>query len=424
MNSTAQPNSLKHGWVDSPNGRGTYDIVWTCFFTIFVCTFTVLHLNVPSPHDHYRHILFRKIKWMTFAIVVPEVVTATAFAQYVAARNSVNGMRPIFVQKKAWTKRHAFYWNMSGVWLQLKDSKDRFPINARQQQELIEKEIMDKPDLTSKEIWDKSKADKFAKLLACLQIGWLSTQCVARAIQGLPISLLELGTVGFAIPSLATFGLWFNKPNNIDTPNVVRIDLTLLELLEKLGKDTSYHWNETPLDCVCTVNKPSFVSEVILKSEKWPGRDRYKGAANRIRNDVFALKYSRLDQVFVGAVWLGYGGVHLAAWNFTFPSYPEKILWRVSCLVMGGSMAVFWFTGNRKVYFLFGYLRPSRRAKMKQISDERNKVPTVQIILGAMTGLSYLIARVCLIVQALVSLRALPAGAFETVNWIKMVPHV
>jgi hypothetical protein len=313
---------------------------------------------------------------------------------------------------------------MSGVWLFPKDAEGPFPINARQQQVLIEKNIMDKPELTSKEIWDKSKADKFAKLLACLQIGWLSVQCVARAIQGLPISLLEIGTVGFAIPSLATFGLWFNKPNNIDTPNIIRISLTIPELLEKLDKDPKDNWHETPLDCICALNSPSFVSEVVLKSKNWPSRSRYEGHATRIRNDVFALKYSILDQVFVAAVWLGYSGVHLAAWNFTFPSYPEKILWRVSCLVMSGSMVVFWITGNRKFYLLFGYLRPSRRSKMKQISDERCKVSSIQITLGAITGLSYFIARVCLIVQALVSLRALPAAAFQTVNWMKIVPHV
>src|ERR1700753_2358928 len=95
-----------------------------------------------------------------------------------------------------WTTRHAFYWNMGGVRILLKDSESAFPLNAAQQNELITENIMGMPALTAKEIWDKSKADKFAKLLACLQIAWLSVTCAARAVQGLPISLLEIGTVG------------------------------------------------------------------------------------------------------------------------------------------------------------------------------------------------------------------------------------
>ena len=44
------------------------------------------------------------------------------------------------------------------------------------------------------------KSDTFLDVLACGQIRWLAGAYIARAIQGLSIPLVEVGTVGFAIP--------------------------------------------------------------------------------------------------------------------------------------------------------------------------------------------------------------------------------
>ena len=423
---TFDPSRLTHGWVNSPNTRGTFEVLWTCFVTIFVCTFTVLHLNVPAADDHHWQILLRKVKWMTYSIVIPELVTACAFAQYVSARKSVKAMK-LLETGQEWTMRHAFYWNMGGAWIFPRDEQSPFPINAAQYRELLAAKVICRPHLTSREIWDKSKADKFVKLLACVQIGWLSVEYIARATQRLPISVLEVATVGFAMRSIATFALRFHKPNDIATPTIIPIDLTLTELLEKLKCPRDFVWQDTPLDSVDftnAVNSPSFVSHIILKAPRWPGRGRYVGSAKRIRNDVFGLKYSKLDQIFVGSIWLGYSAIHIAAWNFEFPSQTERTLWRVCSLIMSGSMVVVWIFGNRKFFLLVGYIMPSKRKQMEKISNERRQVAPIQIALGGLAGIAYLVARMCLIVQALMSLRALPAGVFETVRWSEFLPYV
>ncbi|KAL8716927.1 MAG: hypothetical protein Q9225_005779 [Loekoesia sp. 1 TL-2023] len=311
---------------------------------------------------------------------------------------------------------------MGGVWLQPRDSQP-FPINAAQLSYLIAEGYMDAPALTEEEIWDKSKADRFAKIMACGQIGWLVLQCVGRAIQSLPITPLELATVGFAIPSLATFALWFEKPADVDTPTKLPIAETAAQLLGRLSPRV-YRWRQTPLDFIDTVNSPSFTSEIILKTEKWPCRNHFVGPATRIRNDVFALKYSKLDQLAVGAVWIGYAGVHFSAWNFSFPSRTEVLVWRTSVLVMAASMVVFWITGNRKFYLLFSYLWPSKKEHLEKISSERAKVSTVQILLGAVTTVGYLTARMTLIVQVFLAFRKAPLGIFDTVDWAKFLPHV
>ncbi|KAI4116349.1 MAG: hypothetical protein LQ338_007731 [Usnochroma carphineum] len=189
---------------------------------------------------------------------------------------------------------------MGGVWLHPKDSQP-FPVNAPQLSYLIAAGYMAVPSLTEDEIWDKSKADRFAKIMACGQIGWLVLQCVGLAIQRLPITPLEFATFGFAILLLATFALWFEKPADVDTATKIPVSDTTMELLERLSPRT-YRWWQTPLDFIDTVNSPSFTSEIILKTEKWPGRSHFVGPATRIRNDDFALKYSKLDQLAIGLV--------------------------------------------------------------------------------------------------------------------------
>ncbi|KAH8763956.1 hypothetical protein F5882DRAFT_364589 [Hyaloscypha sp. PMI_1271] len=375
------------GWVDEPNGRGTIGILWACFFTIFVATYTVLHLNLPARNESRIRVLIRKTKWMTIAVVVPEVLTASAFAQYTAARDSMATMVALGHDK--WTMRHAFFLNMGGVWLRPRDS-DPFPINATQLLYLVKGKHIDLPSLTEEEIWDRSKADSFAKTFACFQIGWLVLQCLGRAVQKLPITPLEIGTI---------------------------------ELIQRICPQRS-SWRETPLDFISTINSPSFTSELILKTPNWPSRKSFLGPSTRIRNDVFGLKYRILDQVFVGAIWIGYAGVHLLAWSFDFPTRVEQILWQVACLTMAGSMVVFWTFSNRRFYQLVAYVWPWKRLELEKVVAERQRVSTIQIMLGAFVFLAYLSARLCLIVQVFITLRKMPLGVFETVNWVAFLPHV
>lgn len=407
-----------NGWIKSPNARGTGDIIWSCFFAVLVCTWTVLHLNLPAESENGWRLKLRKMKWMTIAIVMPEVVTCSAFVQRVAARDSVRSMGQ---RGCAWTLSRAFYFDMGGVWLKPRMS-DPFPINAAQLEYLITKEVLPCPTLTEREIWDRSKADKFAKTFAVLQIFWLAIQSAARGAQKMPVTPLEIATLGFMIPSLASFVLWWKKPVDIEVPTMIPIDLSTQKLLEKLSPAT-YNWQETPLDFISKANSPSFTFELILKNRYWPGRHRFLGPAKRVRNDLFGLKYSKLDQLVVLSVWIRYAGTHFSAWNFGFPTRIELLWWRVSCLVMTGSMVIFWITSNRKFYLLFAFLPGMDGEKMKKVAYEKRRVSGIQIFTGVFGALAYLIARLSLIALAFSSLRSLPGKAFDTVDWWAYWPH-
>lgn len=66
------------GWVSGPTERGTLTLVWSCVITIFACTWTVLHLNVPGRHDDSFIVALRKLKWMVINILFPEFVLSKA----------------------------------------------------------------------------------------------------------------------------------------------------------------------------------------------------------------------------------------------------------------------------------------------------------------------------------------------------------
>jgi len=186
----------RHGWVSSPDGRGTFDILWNCLFTSFLCTWVSLHLNVPAPEDGETSILVRKLRWMLQAILGPEFVLAFATGQRAEAKRCLEAFRSTGHEK--WTLRHAFYANMGGFTLQSPDHVP-FPINGKQILWLVDHGFLRFPEIDERSIWDKSKADTFAKCITCVQTVWLVVHCVFRAVQQLPVTTLELTTVSFVI---------------------------------------------------------------------------------------------------------------------------------------------------------------------------------------------------------------------------------
>lgn len=103
------------------------------------------------------------------------------------------------------------------------------------------------PTLSREEILDKSKADGLSKALACLQAGWFCTQIIARAIQNLPISLLELTTLAHAFCMIAAYILWWDKPFEVQEPVVINArpsDTTCRELLAYMSMCTPYRLPE------------------------------------------------------------------------------------------------------------------------------------------------------------------------------------
>src|SRR5436190_22108739 len=73
----------------------------------------------------------------------------------------------------------------------------------------------DFPKIAIEDIQDKSKGDFISKGLVILQTGWFVLQCIARGVQGLRITELELVTIAFAGLNFVMYWLWWDKPLNV-----------------------------------------------------------------------------------------------------------------------------------------------------------------------------------------------------------------
>jgi len=82
---------------------------------------------------------------------------------------------------------------------------------------------IDIPRIEEGEIRDRSKADILNKTLVLGQTTWFVVQCVARSVQDLVITELELVTVAFAFLHGFMYFLWLNKPLGAQYPIAIHV---------------------------------------------------------------------------------------------------------------------------------------------------------------------------------------------------------
>lgn len=226
-------------WTDSPSARGTLDVVFSCLFTIFACTWTVLHLNVPDVAMSHFENLLQRVKWMAVNILCPEFILSNAMSEEFQARKDHNefkkssAYRPDVIieqqekslagwkiqgerswkQKvfaffgynedlksernnpKLWTMTHTRYLNMGGLLLEVPmsqhpDQTETFSVAAC---DIASLSLFDrnytplKPfAMSENEILDKNKGDGFSKFITVTQILWLMVSIITRKVKNLP----------------------------------------------------------------------------------------------------------------------------------------------------------------------------------------------------------------------------------------------
>lgn len=74
------------GWVsDGDNKRSTISLLYNCLFTIFLCTWSAMHLNVPGEKESQLQTFRRKCVWMLIGVLAPEYVAMSAIYEWHAA---------------------------------------------------------------------------------------------------------------------------------------------------------------------------------------------------------------------------------------------------------------------------------------------------------------------------------------------------
>lgn len=81
-NLTALNTQIAPAWVPDPDYRGTWSLLYSCVFTLVLCVWTAIHLNVPAQGESQAGQFYRKMGWVLTAIFAPELAAFTAWQQW------------------------------------------------------------------------------------------------------------------------------------------------------------------------------------------------------------------------------------------------------------------------------------------------------------------------------------------------------
>ena len=441
---------------DLAHCRTIWNMVWSCLVTIFSCTWVAVHPNVPCPKKreangwterYIRNPLLsfveHRLPLLICALLVPEYVLAWAIRQFLRARKIAKGEIELRVKylliaitlsksllERGWSKTHGFFIIMGGFHLfehhpiktcnndEFKLHDDDVPLRPLAARDLYGddtyRSIRADIDFTSftvpteEEIKDKGKSDWLAKSLVLLQTSWFVMQCIARAIEHLPVTHLEIVTLAYAAVNFVIYIFWWNKPLNVNRP--VRVfrksepAATRHQVISSARQHSrvwGFSWVEIGegLETIFLYILGNQDGNVDLSREDRVPRFWGNSTDEQIAADMIVL-----------GVGVCFGAIHCISWGFTFPTHTELLMWRVSCIAI---TAV-------PIYIPLGLLFGTW---LEYMGLKKFGVP-IFYFFSISGGILYILARAITLVLAFTSLRDLPLGAYETVHWTTFIPHV
>ncbi|GJJ06777.1 hypothetical protein Clacol_000973 [Clathrus columnatus] len=274
-------------------------------------------------------------------------------------------------------------WTREGfeIWLRA-ILEDRFRAGLPGRLQVIKKTL-------EMDIQGRSKHDSLAKTFALAQTTWFIAQCIARRVQHLPLTQIELMACAYATLNAAIYFFWWYKPFRVIYPNMLRSQIS--PVVRKVDTSTTGFWNifgqlvgdgvYNGDDFRWRLQMPTFDPGCLYNTGDRQGMENF--AAEVLTAVVF-------------------GGIHLFAWNYEFPTRVELWFWRVSALIIVVLPPIFLIS----MFTLFW-------------------IPRSMIGIYVYAAfLSYIVARLSILILSIISLRNLPAGTLSNVDWLTFIPHI
>ncbi|KAE8442772.1 hypothetical protein EG329_002860 [Mollisiaceae sp. DMI_Dod_QoI] len=231
------------------------------------------------------------------------------------------------------------------------------------------------PAISKDDIEDRNKGDTMVTLLAIGQVLWFLIQLIARLAQQIPTTQLEVVTLAFAICTIATYILLWDKPKDVQTQIVVNA-----------------HRYATPEELIriAVVGPYVFATQRHSECRIWIPNNAIHWESARTERTSGPMKYFNLGCAFGIII---FGSVHCVAWDFIFPTVVEQrllvVYWKLAETENGRSPRA--KRGSKFIFYLF--------------------LP------------AFLFSRLFIIVEVFRSLAYLPPGAFLT-TWASGWPHI
>jgi hypothetical protein len=381
-------------WVPEPyvNTRGTYGLLLSCVLTTFFCVATSLHLNIPEARRSTIHRAWTRLCWITANTLAPEIMLTVAMTQYLEARILLRDIDELCEQfgrrNPHWNMTQAFYYNMRGFLMRVAPGSRRGrsseadkpkTLKMKHIDALVELDWLDLIDVPAERIKEYSKQNRLAKAIALAQALWFLVHTFARFNQHLPTSPFEITTIAYVVCTFFSWLLWFEKPQDVGFSTDI--------------KDADFG-----------------AVKHLTHQKRWKSRSHNSQSLRGWRSQLPNLrsrKYRFRDKVYLGITWsvtaVIFGGLHLLAWNYEFPTTEETIMWRFSCIAIMALPPLFY------VWVIIRHVE----------FDGSNSTDYI----GMFITFLYLVARLYNILEVFFSLRSTPPELYEMVQWPNWMPH-
>ncbi|GJJ06817.1 hypothetical protein Clacol_001013 [Clathrus columnatus] len=258
-------------------------------------------------------------------------------------------------------------------------------------------ELRNRRKTSENDILDRSKQDSLAKTFAMTQTIWFIVQCFVRRALHPPLTEIELMACAYATLNAAIYICWWHKPFRVDYP---------IMLPSKIPgeADTS---EQTKSNVWSIKTLAEFIMGRVYNDYDFSQRLQvptfYSGFLPKRSNDLWNF----FAEIITAAV---FGGIHLFAWNYEFPTQVELWLWRVSALIIVGIPLMFFLS-------ILGFDTVDDRSRRSFVFSITKYFLSVIVLL-------YIIARLAILILAIISLRKLPVGTLSGVSWLNFIPHI
>ncbi|KAF8659470.1 hypothetical protein AX16_001837 [Volvariella volvacea WC 439] len=431
--------ALSTGVCDPNRKRTIFDILYSCLGVIFLCTYISIHHNIPDQNDSWGKKTWLKVRTMVYAMLAPELVIMWALRQRLMADKLA-----VRYKSLRWTRTHGFFLQMGGLMMEVESGRYEV-VRWRAFNDRLEtsSEIaIDKPPTIKKrEIEDRGKGDVLSKAIVILQTSWFVVQCIARRVEGLYLTELELVTLAFAALNTMTYILWWDKPLNVGYPIYFDEEGNRVDGPEDREEEAWYEalwrWmtrnqgSRSEQEGVSLLRdhqgSPWGYGAAWRKVVKTPFRVIFgslmdmtneEGDKRRLTSvhPFYAAQLGdgqhRLAYLYGSVIGVFFGGIHLIGWNFTFSTTTELWLWRSSSLVLTVIPAIITLSWPLGVNWW-------------NVENYHPFIDRVLWFVLARIGTPlYIAARIIIILLAFFSLRDLPDSAYQNVKWTNFIPHI
>lgn len=168
------------------------------------------------------------------------------------------------------------------------------------------------PKISEREINDKNKGDAIVKLLAVIQVLWLGIQLAIRAAMGRQSSQIEITALAFAVCASITYLLLLRQPKDVSMPFVIHAD-----------RNATYEEFTKIVTASKTIDGLELHNNYIISTFSHPSS-----------NSDHTRQYWNLQCLGIFGGLSVFGAIHLIAWNFQYPNEVERLLWRISALMV------------------------------------------------------------------------------------------